>query len=874
MFSLVLTTRPLLRSVLAAVLALVALSAGLALEASAAPSRWPTTVDLNPGETVTASRDGVSHTFRILDDEDGQPAIAYETMPFPTTSVDKRVNYAVRVRLEVDGQEVEMVARPYQFPIEAAGLRLYLDGTKEWLGTDDVFPVNIAKRIRLAFTAAGESWGPPALRFPVGEYRWYSTSYNNTWLGIVPQGLTTTYYHKGEDFGAVPDRLPVLASEAGQAMTEGTGVQTVSADGTLFWMSHLNAHNIVVTAGERVAAGQLLGLTGNQGNSDDDPHVHYDINRRSDMPGSYPYLVESYLRDYPDAGIPVAGGYQFMWAGDTLQLDARRSVARTGRRITGYRWILHDGTTVNGPTASLTATTEGFYSQELRVFFDDGREERGFTQVRVFEPGSAGQLPITGFLYQYPVRGIQPGDEMSIRHHQFLLECNARTIDFGDGSAVQTVTGARPTINHVYAAPGLYTVTVHAIGTMPQVLKTSVLVESTGAEPNRPPTIAGLAERQFRCFSDHDLTVVFVGSDPDGDPLDWEVAQAPVHGSLTVDAAGTVRYRPTPAFTGEDAFTVRLVDGMGGVASVSCSVVVAPLPVVGASGVRLEAEDFDEGGEGVAYHDIDARQGPSRVRTDGSSHEVDIVAIEPGADSPGLKIGYTEPGEWLRYSLTVPVTGSYNVRLRVANGSGAASAGAISLRWKGEAVAGLSVPVTGGWDTFTDLDVPGVLLTAGTDVLQLDCNTGGFDCNWIEIVPAQAPSFASWIEGYFPGAGGNASIVGTTADPDGDGVNNLLEYGLGRAPNVAEPPLAPAVWTDPGTGGRYLELSFKCARGVAVVAEISEDLVVWSDAVANLVQVGTAVPDPTGLYEAVTYRSTVTTAAKARQFLRVRVALP
>ena len=855
-------------------LAFLCLGAGAAALCDAAPSRWPTSVDVDPGETVTAVRDGVSHTFRILNDEGGQPAIAYETMPFPTTSVDKRVNYAVRVRLAVDGKEIEMVARPYQFPIEAAGLRLYLDGTKEWLGTDDVFPVNIAKRIRLAFTAAGESWGPPALRFPVGEYRWYSTSYNNTWLGIVPQGLTTTYYHKGEDFGAVPDRLPVLASEAGEAKTEGTGVQTVSGDGTLFWMSHLNAHNVFVTSGERVVAGQKLGLTGNRGNSDDDPHVHYDINRRSDMPGSYPYLVESYLRDYPDAGIPVAGGYQFMWAGDTLQLDARRSIARPGRTITGYRWILHDGTTVNGPTASLTATTEGFYAQELRVFFDDGREERGFTQVRVFKPKQFGQMPITGFLYQYPVRGIQPGDEISIRHHEFLLECNARTIDFGDGSAVQTVTGARPTINHVFAAPGLYTVTVHAIGTMPQVLKTSVLVESAGSGPNRPPTIAGLAERQFRCFSDHDLTVVFVGSDPDGDPLAWEAAQAPAHGAVTLDAAGTVHYRPTPGFAGDDTFTVRLVDGMGGTASVRCSVVVCPLPLAGASGMRIEAEDYDEGGEGVAFHDVDARQGPSRVRTDGSSHDVDIVAIEPGADFPGLKVGYTEPGEWLRYTLTVPVTGSYDVRLRVSNGSGITSSDAISLRWKGEVVAELSVPATGGWDTFTDLDVPGVLLSAGTDLLQFDCNTGGFDCNWIELVPAPAPLFASWIEGYFPGSTGDPAIVGATADPDGDGVNNLGEYGLGRVPNVAEPPLAPTVWTDTGTGGQYLTLTFRRTRGVAVVAEISDDLVAWSSAVASLVQVGTAVPDATGLYETVTYRSTATTAAKPRQFLRVRVTLP
>ncbi|MBK8479078.1 MAG: peptidoglycan DD-metalloendopeptidase family protein [Opitutaceae bacterium] len=505
---------------------LVALSAGRSLEASAAPSRWPTTVDLDPDETVTSVRDGVSHTFRILDDEDGQPAIAYETMPFPTTSVDKRVNYAVRVRLKVDEQEVEVVARPFQYPIVAAGLRLYLDGTKEWLGTDDVYPVNIPKRLRLRFTAAGELWGPATVRFPIGEYRWCATTYYNTWLGVVPQGVETTYYHKGEDFGAVPDLLPVLAPEAGAITTNGTGVQTRSADGTFFWMAHMNAANIVVSAGEQAVAGQLLGLTGNRGNGNADPHCHYDLSWDGDEPGTFPFAADAYLRDYPDAGIPVAGGYQFMWAGDTLALDGRRSLARPGRTITGYRWILHDGTVVDGPTAALTPAEPGFFSQELRVFFDDGSEERGFTQVRAFERGAAGQLPISGFVYQHPVRGITPGSEVTIRHHAFVIGSYGRTIDFGDGSPVETVAGWQPVVSHRYAAPGLYTVTVRPAGDFAQILKTSVLVEGGGSGPNRPPVIAGPEARDWRCFAGRELVVSLSGFDPDGDPLDWSIARA------------------------------------------------------------------------------------------------------------------------------------------------------------------------------------------------------------------------------------------------------------------------------------------------------------------------------------------------------------
>ena len=195
--------------------------------------------------------------------------------------------------------------------------------------------------------------------------------------------------------------------------------------------------------------------------------------------------------------------------------------------------------------------------------------------------------------------------------------------------------------------------------------------------------------------------------------------------------------------------------------------------LAGSGTLRIEAESYDEGGEGVAYHDTDARQGTSTVRSGGSSNEVDIVELATGNDASAQIVGYIDAGEWLRYTVTVPTTERYTVRLRVANGSGATSAGAVSLRWKGAVVAGpLSVPATGGWDAYTTLEVTGVTLAAGTDLLQLSCNTDGFDCNWIELIPELTKTPATvTLGGLTQTYNGSARPVTVTTVPSGLAVN-------------------------------------------------------------------------------------------------------
>jgi len=353
-------------------------------------------------------------------------------------------------------------------------------------------------------------------------------------------------------------------------------------------------------------------------------------------------------------------------------------------------------------------------------------------------------------------------------------------------------------------------------------------------------------------------------------------------GDATYDA-GSGRWTRTWGATalGRHTFVATAYGSDGQTSTGSVDVVVGTAGTYGNGGapwafagdrLHLEAENYDNGGEGIAYHDIDAPQyGTLGNRSSGSDHEVDLMDLSSGTDTPGMKVAYTAADEWLRYTVTVPASGCYALRLRVANGTGATAHDAVSLRWKGATVAGpVTVPATADWLSFTNVDLANVQLAAGTDLLEVYCNTGNFDLNWIELARVGAPVFADWIAGYFPG--GTTAQTAPMADPDGDGLDNILEYGLGRAPDLAEPAPAPAVVTD--GGDQYLALTFRRAVGVDVTAEISSDLATWSSATADIVQVGAAVPDATGLYETVTFRSTATTAAKARQFLRVRVTAP
>ena len=118
----------------------------------------------------------------------------------------------------------------------------------------------------------------------------------------------------------------------------------------------------------------------------------------------------------------------------------------------------------------------------------------------------------------------------------------------------------------------------------------------------------------------------------------------------------------TKTLSGNGRHTVRLTvtDTDGNSASTTRDVVVSSQDPFGgtphAVAGRIEFEDFDEGGEGVAYHDNDTQNRGNKTRSN------DGVDLETCQDTDGgFNIGFTENGEWMEYTVDVATAGDYNL---------------------------------------------------------------------------------------------------------------------------------------------------------------------------------------------------------------------
>ncbi len=135
----------------------------------------------------------------------------------------------------------------------------------------------------------------------------------------------------------------------------------------------------------------------------------------------------------------------------------------------------------------------------------------------------------------------------------------------------------------------------------------------------------------------------------------------------------------------------------------------------------IEAEDFDDGGNGGAYWDSTSGNSGGQYR----NTDVDIEGSSEGS----YNIGWTAAGEWLHYTVNVQSGGAYTLNLRVASTRG----GTIYVLFNGTNKTGtIRVPVTGGYQAWTTVSAP-VNLDGGTQVMRVVFESGGVNLNSISV---------------------------------------------------------------------------------------------------------------------------------------------
>jgi hypothetical protein len=150
----------------------------------------------------------------------------------------------------------------------------------------------------------------------------------------------------------------------------------------------------------------------------------------------------------------------------------------------------------------------------------------------------------------------------------------------------------------------------------------------------------------------------------------------------------------------------------------------------------IEAENFDKGGQNVAYFDKTTGNQGGQYRT---TEDVDVYSTDDSATGGYVVKGF-ENGEWRNYTFNVATAGNYNLEVRAST---LQSDAAYRILIDGVDVTGrLAMPNTGGWHSYQWVTAKaGVPLAAGKHVLRIVSENQWFGLNQIRVsAPGSTPT--------------------------------------------------------------------------------------------------------------------------------------
>lgn len=143
---------------------------------------------------------------------------------------------------------------------------------------------------------------------------------------------------------------------------------------------------------------------------------------------------------------------------------------------------------------------------------------------------------------------------------------------------------------------------------------------------------------------------------------------------------------------------------------------------------KIEAEDYDLGGEGKGYHDTDKNNNGDAYRSDG----VDIKSN----DADNYSIGWMAQDEWLTYTVNIADATKYHWSMNVATENDDAQ---FHFQLDGKDITDkITVPNTGSYTTYQEVTGT-VNLPAGEHQLTLVIDNPYFDLDWMNFSLVQEP---------------------------------------------------------------------------------------------------------------------------------------
>ena len=183
----------------------------------------------------------------------------------------------------------------------------------------------------------------------------------------------------------------------------------------------------------------------------------------------------------------------------------------------------------------------------------------------------------------------------------------------------------------------------------------------------------------------------------------------------------------------------------------------------------------------------------------------------------------------------------------------------------------VSGPGTATFGNATAIDTTATFSAPGDYVLRLTANDGWvktFDEVAVTVTDTSSPA-ETWRQAHFDTTA-NSGDAADSADPDGDGIANLLERALGTDPNAASTAGLPESSTETVGADTFLALTIAkspAATDVTFTVEVSGDLAIWNSGPSHT----TIIENTSTLLKV---RDNTPMSGAPKRFIRLRVTSP